>query len=74
MGFSRKQYDSLSLRYYRGVISHKKIHMNRINSRLIREYLKSKMPSLKFTLSNWLNYHKGFGVMTLVIENNRIHC
>ena len=23
MDFSRKQYDSLSLRYYRGVISHK---------------------------------------------------
>ena len=32
------------------------------------------MPSLKFKLSNWLNYHKGFGIMAIVIENNRIHC
>ena len=32
------------------------------------------MPSLKFTLSNWLNYHKGFNIMAIVIENNRIHC
>ena len=32
------------------------------------------MPSLNFTLSNWLNYHKGFGVMTIVVKNNRIHC
>ena len=32
------------------------------------------MPSLKFTFSNWLNYHKGFGIMAIVIENNRIHC
>ena len=29
---------------------------------------------LKFTLSNWLDYHKGFGIMVIVIENNRIHC
>ena len=32
------------------------------------------MPSFKFTLSNWLNYYKEFGVMAIVIENNRIHC
>ena len=32
------------------------------------------MPSLYFTLSNWFNYHKGFGVMAIVVENNRIHC
>ena len=32
------------------------------------------MPSLYFTLSNWLNYHKGLGVMAIIIENNRIHC
>ena len=32
------------------------------------------MSSLKFTLSNWLNYHKGFGIMAIVIENNRILC
>ena len=32
------------------------------------------MPSLKFTLSNCLNYHKGFGIKTIVIENNRIYC
>ena len=31
------------------------------------------MPSLKFTLSNRLNYHEEFGVMTIVIEKNRIH-
>ena len=30
------------------------------------------MPSLKFTLSNWLNYHKEFDVMAIVVENNRI--
>ena len=32
------------------------------------------MPFSKFKLLNWLNYHKGFGTMTIVIENNRIHC
>ena len=48
--------------------------MNRTNSGLLRKCLRSKMPSLNFTLSNWLNYHKGFGVMANVIENNRIHC
>ena len=48
--------------------------MNRTNSRLIGKYLRSKMPSLYFALSNWLKYHKGFGVMPIVIENNRIHC
>ena len=48
--------------------------MNRTNSGLIREYLRSKMPSLKFKLSKWLIYHKGLGIMTIVIENNRIHC
>ena len=32
------------------------------------------MPSLKFKLSKWLNYHKGFGIMAIVIKNNRIHC
>ena len=32
------------------------------------------MPSLKFKLSNWLNYLKGFGIKAIVIENNRIHC
>ena len=32
------------------------------------------MPSLKFKLLNWLNYYKGFGIMAIVIENNRIHC
>ena len=48
--------------------------MNRTNLELIRECLRSKMPSLNFTLSNWLNYHKGFGIMAIVIENNRIHC
>ena len=31
------------------------------------------MSSLYFTLSNWLNYHKEFGVMAIVIENNRIY-
>ena len=29
---------------------------------------------LKFKLSNWLNDHKGFGVIAIVFENNRIHC
>ena len=48
--------------------------MNRTNSELIRKCLRSKIPSLKFTLSNWLNYYKGFGIMAIVIENNRIHC
>ena len=48
--------------------------MNRTNSKLIRKCLRSKMLSLYFTLSNWLDYHKGFGVMAIVIENNRIHC
>ena len=48
--------------------------MNRINSRLIKEYLRSKMPSSKFKLLNWLNYHKGFGIMAIVIENNKILC
>ena len=32
------------------------------------------MPSLYFVLSNWLNYHKGFSIMAIVIENNRILC
>ena len=32
------------------------------------------MLSLYFTLSNWLNYHKGFSIINIVIENNRIHC
>ena len=32
------------------------------------------MPSLNFKLSNWLNYHKGFGIIAIVIENNIIHC
>ena len=48
--------------------------MNRTNSRLIKKCLRSKMPSLYFTLSTWLNYHKGCGFMAIVIENNRIHC
>ena len=48
--------------------------MNRTNLELIKEYLRSKMPSLKFKLTKWLNYHKEFGIMTIVMENNRIHC
>ena len=32
------------------------------------------MPSSKSTLLNWLNYHKGFDIMTIVIQNNRIPC
>ena len=32
------------------------------------------MPSLKFRFLKWLNYHKGFGIMAIVIEYNRIHC
>ena len=32
------------------------------------------MPSSKFELLNWLNYHKGFGIIAIVIKNNRIHC
>ena len=32
------------------------------------------MPSLKFKLLNWLNYHKGFSTIAIVIENNRILC
>ena len=32
------------------------------------------MPSLKFKLLKWLNYHKRFGIMTIVVENNRIPC
>ena len=36
--------------------------------------MRSKIPSLNFTLSNFLNYHKGFDVMAIVIENNRIDC
>ena len=47
--------------------------MNRTNLELIRECLGSKMPFSKFKLSKWLIYHKGFGIMTIVIENNRIH-
>ena len=47
--------------------------MNRTNIELIKECLSSKMPSSKFKLSNWLIYHKGFGIITIVIENNRIH-
>ena len=42
--------------------------MNRTNSELIRECLRSKLPSSKFKLSNWLNYHKGFDIMAIVIE------
>ena len=74
MDFGEEQYDSLSLGYYRSVISHKKFYMNRTNSGLFRECWRSKMPSLKFKLSKWLNYHKGFSIMTIVFENNRIHC
>ena len=48
--------------------------MNRTKSELIKECLRSKMPFSKFKLSKWLIYHKGFSVMTIVIENNRIHC
>ena len=68
MGFNREQYDSLSLGYYRGVISHKEILYEQDHLGLIRECLRSKMPSLKFKLSNWLIYHKGFSIMTIVIE------
>ena len=32
------------------------------------------MLSLKFKLLNWLNYNKGFGIMVIVVENNRILC
>ena len=46
--------------------------MNRTNSGLIRKSLRSKMLSLYFTLSNWLNYHKGFSAIAILIENNRI--
>ena len=74
MDFGEEQYDSLGLRYYRGVISHKKFHMTRTNLGLIRECLRSKMLSSKFKLLNWLHYHKELGIMTIVIENNRIHC
>ena len=74
MDFGEGQYDSLSLRYYRGVMSHKKFCKNRTNLKLIRECLGSKMPSLKFRLLKRLNYHKGFDIIAIVIENNRIHC
>ena len=47
--------------------------MNRTNSELIRECLRSKMPFSKFKLSKWLNYYKGFSIMTIIIENNRIY-
>ena len=30
------------------------------------------MPSLKFRLLKWLNYYKGFGIMIIIIETNRI--
>ena len=73
MDFGEEQYDSLSLRYYRGVISHKEILYEQNQFRLIRKCLRSKMPSSKFKLLNWLNYHKAFGIMAIVIENNRIH-
>ena len=48
--------------------------MYRTNLGFIRECLKNKMPSLKFRLLKCVNYHKGFGIMAIVIENNRIHC
>ena len=48
--------------------------MNRTYLRLIRQYLRSKLPSLKFTFLNWLNYHKGFSIIAIFTENNRIHC
>ena len=44
--------------------------MNRTNLGLARKSLRSKMPSLKFKLLNWLNYHKGFGIMAIVLVNN----
>ena len=31
------------------------------------------MPFLKFKLSNWLIIYKGFNIMAIVVENNRIH-
>ena len=48
--------------------------MNRTNLELVKEFLRSKIPSSNFKLLNWLNYHKGFSIMAIVIENNRIHC
>ena len=48
--------------------------MNRTSSGLIRKCLRSKILSLYFTLSKWLNYHKGFGIIAIFIENNGIHC
>ena len=36
--------------------------------------MRSKIPSSKFKLLKRLNYHKGFGIMAIVIKNNRIHC
>ena len=47
--------------------------MNRTILRLVRKYLRSKIPFSKFKLSNWLIYHKGFSLIAIVIENNRIH-
>ena len=48
--------------------------MNRTNSKLVRKCFRSKISSLNFTLLKWLNYHKGFGIMAIVIENNIIYC
>ena len=74
MDFNRKQLDSLSLGYYMGVMSYKDNLIKQDNLGLVKKSLKSKMLSLYFAVANWLNYHKGFSVMAIVIKNNRIHC
>ena len=69
MDFCEEQYDLLGLGYYRGVISHiRKFRINRTILGLIKKCLGSKMPFSKFKLSKWLIYHKGFNIMTNVIE------
>ena len=48
--------------------------MNRTILGLIEKCLRSKIPFPKFKLLEWLIYYKGFNIMDIVIENNRIHC
>ena len=48
MDFGEKQYDSLSLRYYRGVISHKEISYEQDQFKMNQEMFEKQNAALKF--------------------------
>ena len=74
MDFSRKQYDSLSLRYYRGVISHKEILYEKDQLKINYVMFEEQNVIFKIYIIKMVKLLQGIWYYATVIENNRILC